>query len=550
MKKINFKTLCHFFSAYSLAGVLALSAVLLFSFGSIASAASLQINNATPTDAISTVGCNLPSGFHRARTSLVASGNHTIKSIDLKLSRETYGAPVGDLFLKIYDSSFNLIATSNNVDYSTIPAPPASGYDFTQTNFNFTSTFNLVSGATYYIYIERTQYTNFTAYSYYFISQVSDGNASTFSQGETTSVNNWQTVAPDFWYQLNGLSEYCGDTICQTASESCSTCATDCGACSGLENIQIFDAQLVQGLYFRFNESGINYCRVDMSCAIKWNFDTGIFGKNATGKLYYQSSATSTQIYLGTVNLNTQGALGVYGSGNWVATSSVASTDFSYISVVPHSDIYNQDYATTTTAFYFLSAADFTIKYDDVWNAENVLNDLGLDTHALACTDEQWASTSSIPFIGVNIERTICNTRQWLLDTGLKPMTLLTNKLKGFKDKLMTVFPFSIINSIQSSWGQSVKDLTFQPRAALASDFSTTTGAYTGDFSIPLGDLFGDGIATNTRLTFFSKESLESLVGVDGFYWFNMIMRIILWVAFFGYCWWLITDRMHDEITN
>lgn len=367
------------------------------------------------------------------------------------------------------------------------------------------------------------------------------------------TVSGYSQYSDWYFVEFNALTEYCGDTICQTATENCGTCATDCGACSGWEDLQIIDAQSVQGLYFRFNEPGINYCRVGMSCKIGWNFDTGIFGKNATGSLYYYASSTADAVSLGTVNLNTQGSLGVFGVGNWVASSTDPSTDLSYISVVPHSDVYNQNYATTTTAIWFLSEQDFVTQFDDPWNASTTANIFGLDTYHLACTDEQWASTSSIPFLGVNVDHILCNSRKWLLDVGITPMQFIINKFTAARNSIMNMFPFNLITNIQKYWSDSVKSFSslFKVNVALAADgdFSTSTGIYQGDFSLTSSNLFGAGTGTTT-ITFLSKNNLQDLFGVKGFDVFNVICRLLVWLAFFVYCWDLLVHRLHNEMTN
>lgn len=316
----------------------------------------------------------------------------------------------------------------------------------------------------------------------------------------------------------------------------------------GADCVEFYDAQTVENLYFRF-DNFINYCRTDMSCKIPFNFDQNIFGANATGTVFYYASSTATAINLGDINLNTQRSLGIYGVGNLIATSSASSTAFSYYQIKPHSDIYNQDYATSTVAFWFYDSETFSQVFDDVWNASNTPNILGIDTYKLACTPEQWASTSSIPFLGINIELTLCNTKKWVLDVGMQPMIIAQQKVLSLKDSIMTMFPFSLMGSVQNSWKNATDLLTsyLYVKPCYAGDFSTTTGAYTGDFSFEAPNLFGDNTGTTT-ITLLSKSNLENLLGVEGFFWFNMVCRILIWLAFFGYCWWLVTERLHIEI--
>jgi hypothetical protein len=318
--------------------------------------------------------------------------------------------------------------------------------------------------------------------------------------------------------------------------------------CTYAPEYDIYDAQSVEGLYFRFDNI-INYCRTDMSCKLNYSFDTNIFGSAATGTLYYFASSTASSVNLGTINLNTQGSLGIYGSGNLTATSSASSTVFSYYSVVPHSDIYNQNYATTTVAFFFMDPTTFDQTFTDPWNAAATANMLGLNTHDLACTAAQWASTSSIPFLGVNVDVMMCNTRMWLLDTGLTPMQWFINKVNLARDNLMGIFPFNIIKKMQTSWQAATAFLKPTPCYAADGNFSTSTGVYSGDFSITANNLFGAGTGSTT-ISFLSKANLINLYGTQGFNIFNLICRLLVWAAFLVYCWDLITNRLHTEMTN
>lgn len=314
----------------------------------------------------------------------------------------------------------------------------------------------------------------------------------------------------------------------------------------GGNNLEIIDAQTVEGLYFRFDNI-LNTCRVNMSCKIGFNFDTNIFDKDATGKVYYYATSTSTPTDLGQINLNTQGRIGIYGTGNIIATSSTPSTAYSYYQIVPHSDVWGKDYATTTAAVWFLSESDFTAQYDDVWNASNaIMTELGIDTYKLACTDEQWTATSSIPFLGVNVERMMCNTKKWVLDVGIKPMEALIGQVNKLKSRLLGIFPFNLIYKIQNGYQEATKSiLGLIATPVYAGEISTTTGVYSGDFAFEVSDLFGDGKGT-TKIILLSKENMENLIGVDGFNVFNIVCRLLVWTAFLAYCWWIATVRLHN----
>lgn len=397
-----------------------------------------------------------------------------------------------------------------------------------------------------YTFASSTQHIilNYAGYNVYGISDNSFTDFLLYDQGSSVGQGTTQYNADWYGYSTTGSK------VIQPLESNKHFFITELNVIEqggGGIDFEIIDAETVEGLYFRFNQ-GVNNCRVNMSCNIPFNFDTEIFGQNATGKVYYYSTATSSPSYLGEINLNTQRLLGIYGQGNLVATSSTASTEFSYYSVVPYSDIWSQQYATTTTAIWFLSEADFTEQYDNIWNTEHsIITELGIDTYKLACTDEQWASTSSIPFLGVSVDQLMCNTRKWVLDVGIKPIQTIADKLSYLRTSLMSIFPFNLIYKFQNSFQEAQHEiLGMLATPAMAADISSSTGAYVGNFSFEAADLFGDGNGTTT-ITLLSKENMENLLGVEGFSLFNLICRILIWTAFAAYCWWVATARIHGE---
>lgn len=310
------------------------------------------------------------------------------------------------------------------------------------------------------------------------------------------------------------------------------------------------------GTYLKFTDSK-TYCRINMSCSVPYIFDSSIFGTASTGHVYSYTTSEADRIDLGVVNLNTQGLLGIFGKGNLVASSDTAMATPTYYEIVPHSDILDKDYAVVRTEVYFLDEAAFAVAFDDPWNESHIIpTDLKVDMnpHDMACTPQQWAAADSVEWFHFNVERIICNTKQWTLEVGLSPMQKLIAVATNARDSIMGMFPFSLMSKTQTDWNQSMQQLNFNPFhpiAAFAADgeFNSNTAVYSGDFSITAADLFGDKKGTTT-IPLISKNTMESLIGVDGFGIFNTICRLLVWTAFFAYCWDLVTNRLHKELTN
>jgi hypothetical protein len=172
-------------------------------------------------------------------------------------------------------------------------------------------------------------------------------------------------------------------------------------------------------------------------------------------------------------------------------------------------------------------------------------NIFGGSNYDKACTPEEWASTSTIPILGWNVQQTVCKTKLWLLDTLLNPITWAQEKMIAFKDWIMTIFPFNIIQSIKGEFDTQITPYTFFriKTAYAAPAFSTSTGVFNGDFTF-VGN-FGTGTPTTT-FSFFSVANITDLIGVNAFTALYLIFRILIWVAFIAYCYDLVVYRVHE----
>lgn len=150
-------------------------------------------------------------------------------------------------------------------------------------------------------------------------------------------------------------------------------------------------------------------------------------------------------------------------NGNSWFTLNSTSTGIKYYDIVGELAGYwdagtGQDVPATSTIPYRMWV-DFedTEFYDwtEQFQATTTTNVLGFDTYSLACTEEEWNSTSSVPITGWNVDRSICRTKKWILDTALAPAYWVSQQVKTTANVLKNTFPFGIILQIKDSWEDS-----------------------------------------------------------------------------------------------
>ena len=71
------------------------------------------------------------------------------------------------------------------------------------------------------------------------ISRQLEGNVQSLNQLSPSLINSTQLMASDvIKSNKKALQGSCGDSVCQLANESCSTCPHDCGSCEFIRNFQ------------------------------------------------------------------------------------------------------------------------------------------------------------------------------------------------------------------------------------------------------------------------------------------------------------------------
>jgi hypothetical protein len=306
------------------------------------------------------------------------------------------------------------------------------------------------------------------------------------------------------------------------------------------------------GLFFFDNPYD---CATNSTCRINYFYNESVWTPYDYLEL---QTATGTLISTSTI-IARPDPLGAKSDGHsyFTITETASTTNLVFYNVVGHLaayyDVILGDVAATTTIPYVLSVNWAPGEWRDITDLFTVTSSSDIiDTHKLACTDEQWAATSSIPILGINVERVLCNTKQWVLDVGIKPTQILLDKLKGLVSKIGNMFPFSLLKTINNSWSNESKNLVsfLSIKAANAEGYATSTGVYDNagadGFNISINNFIGT--TGTTTLSLFSKSGMISAVGQTGFDIYYWTCRAFIWVLLLAFLWELITERSHKEL--
>jgi hypothetical protein len=382
-----------------------------------------------------------------------------------------------------------------------------------------------------------------------------EGSASFSPQRDTTnpyaggqSVQDGAGTDFVFWgdYDDAWTPPYCGNGICD-GSETFSTCPQDCTASryDSAVNLFFFNNPYLRNqnstarISYQYNESVFtpyDYIEIFQLGINNWASSTSIGtstiidynelgGRKQSGLSYFSLNGTST--YTGLIYYDVVAHFASYWDAGTGQTIPAQQSD-PYVVVVDWTSEMNLplpswNFATTT-----------------------VLGD-EFDTHDLACTADEWAGTSSIPFLGINVDVAMCRYKQWLLDIGMKPTQFIIRKITGLRDQIMSMFPFSLFKTMGDSWKTSTDSLSsfLKTKSAYAA-FSTSTGIYTdsGDgYTIDFPNFLGGGATSS--LSVLSKSNMTALMGDYGFNVYYFICRFLVWAATLIYFWNLLTK---DEI--
>lgn len=342
-------------------------------------------------------------------------------------------------------------------------------------------------------------------------------------------------------------SEYCGDGLCQSATEDTTTCPDDCGYPSSAETSILF---FFSNPYLRNNQS---------TARIRYVYNEDIFTPYDYISIYQidpTNWASSTFIGTSTViDYNELGGQKQGGQSYLSLTGSSTYTGLMNYDIVAHfASYWSASTGQTVPAsesdpwvlvVNWTSANDIPLPS---WNfaTTTVLGD-DFNTHDLACSTDEWNATTTL---GINPH--LCSFKQWLLDIGVKPTTYIISKISGLKSQIMTMFPFSLFKTINDSWTTATNSLSrlFLPIPVYAADtYSTSTGIYSGSgdgYSMDIPQFLGT--TGTTSIPILSKASLTNILGDTGFLIYYYTCRFFIWALTLIFFWSLITERADKEL--
>lgn len=264
------------------------------------------------------------------------------------------------------------------------------------------------------------------------------------------------------------IPAYCGDTICQPATENCNTCASDCGVCQN-----------------SFWTLAKDTCVQDYPCPLTFYFDQNYFTGNDYIYVYKASGTSATAPY------NTYYDLignGVINPAELVFNIDLLAelNTFSYPGQTTYplnndkserqlyrAEIYRNGTSTQGTfSGTILFERDWapTSYGADLWGNPYVYTSpwktgtsttpifttlFGTSTHALACSAADWADANADPEGWFNWTKMRCNSTESILTLIAKIGEGIGDAIHSIGQGFLNMFPLNIIIQIKSSWETS-----------------------------------------------------------------------------------------------
>jgi len=308
----------------------------------------------------------------------------------------------------------------------------------------------------YYTFYFKDALSNYTADGYYFMLV---GWNDPITNEETKYVAKAHRVS-GVWYSQ--MAEYCGDTLCQTANENCSSCPSDCGECATnpnsndsinlffFSNPYTFSNQSTAKVRYLYNENVFTvYDYIELrKVSSDWSTSTfvatstiidsaGFFSDKRDGKSFFTITGDGSTV--GYIHYEVIGHLAAY----WSPTlGDVAAT-----TTIPYVVSINWQTTEIPTAADILAASSSNPFYDDqaMYNA--------------ACDQEQW-NTPPPEIFGVSVpalNMTVigCKFKLGFIIAGNKFTTMATDGIYKAGNILRNVFPFNIFTNLNDAWKNS-----------------------------------------------------------------------------------------------
>lgn len=252
-------------------------------------------------------------------------------------------------------------------------------------------------------------------------------NFSNFYKGGSTGSGNYELVK-------NGLYQTSGNYLSVELSPVSS---------GGGGEIEILDMATLENTYLWFNDL-LQYCDVNTTCKLNYNYDTQLFNDDDIYKLYYYQNGTTTPQYLGEHILGTRFDItGESGSGYIIASSTATSSAFSYYQLVPYSSSLEKFMGTTTVGVWFQSTT----------SPETILNSYK-DSSSGKKQDQAVVELIKV-LCDPNDSDLECTVKVTPYFVYTKATNLLTNLANGGLKLLGNMFPFNFATLVDTTWKNS-----------------------------------------------------------------------------------------------
>lgn len=265
---------------------------------------------------------------------------------------------------------------------------------------------------------------------------------------------------------LNNLTftpaEYCGDTLCQTISENCSTCPSDCGECANnpnsgdsinlffFSNPYTFSNQSTAIVRYLYNENIFTpYDYIEIrEISPDWTTSTFIATStiiDSTG--FFTNKSNGSSYFTLTGNASTTGYVQYDVIGHLAAYWSPTLGDVEATTTIPYVVTVNWQSTQIPTVADILAASSSNPFYDD-----DVMYDA-------ACNEDDWNTPPpeifGIDVPALNLTVIGCKFKLGFIIAGNKFTTLATDGIYKAGNILKNVFPFNIYTNLNDSWKAS-----------------------------------------------------------------------------------------------
>lgn len=293
----------------------------------------------------------------------------------------------------------------------------------------------------------------------YYYKSSSDSISQEFDYNPQSHSTDWATVR-NFVFNL-GAGDFCGDTICQTTSENCSTCPMDCGECASSPNTNNSSLFFFSNPYTFSNQS---------TAIVRYLYNEDVFTHYDHVEIRKVSPDWSTSTFVATSTIiDIEGPFNSKRDGKsyFTITGDGTTVGYEYYEVIghlaPYWHVVYGDVEATTTIPYMLVINWQPTQLPDVSDilsasSSNPFYDDNAMYYA-ACSEEDWNTPPpeifGIDVPALNLTVIGCKFKLGFIIAGNKFTTLATDGIYKAGNILKNVFPFNIYTNLNDSWKAS-----------------------------------------------------------------------------------------------